>query len=137
MIRENTLEQVRERVDIVYRSDSRRVLAILIRLLGDFDLAEDALHDAFTAALEQWPREGVPVNPRAWLVSAGRFKAIDALLVQGDLADYHLAHSARADLCRRLGRTEEARTSYHQALRLARQEPEQRFLRRRLCCLPD
>jgi RNA polymerase sigma-70 factor (ECF subfamily) len=79
MILENTLELVRERVDIVYRSDSRRVLATLIRLLGDFDLAEDALHDAFTAALEQWPREGVPANPRAWLVSAGRFKAIDVI----------------------------------------------------------
>jgi RNA polymerase sigma-70 factor (ECF subfamily) len=79
MIHEYTLEQVRERVDIVYRSDSRRVLATLIRLLGDFDLAEDALHDAFTAALEQWPREGVPDNPRSWLVSTGRFKAIDAL----------------------------------------------------------
>jgi RNA polymerase sigma-70 factor (ECF subfamily) len=79
MIRENTLEQVRERVDSVYRSESRRVLATLIRLLGDFDLAEDALQDAFTAALEQWPREGFPVNPRAWLVSAGRFKAIDVI----------------------------------------------------------
>jgi len=66
-------------VDAVYRSDSRRVLATLIRLLGDFDLAEEALHDAFTAALERWPREGVPANPRAWLVSAGRFKAIDAI----------------------------------------------------------
>ena len=79
MICENTFEQVRERVDEVYRSDSRRILATLIRLLGDFDLAEDALHDAFAAALEQWPREGMPVNPRAWLVSTGRFKAIDAL----------------------------------------------------------
>ena len=59
-------------------SESRRVLATLIRLLGDFDLAEEALHDAFAAALEQWPRDGVPANPRAWLVSAGRFKAIDA-----------------------------------------------------------
>src|SRR5207249_2241333 len=66
-------------VDAVYRSDSRRVLATLIRLLGDFDLAEEALHDAFTAAIERWPREGVPANPRAWLVSAGRFKAIDAM----------------------------------------------------------
>ena len=66
-------------VDAVYRSDSRRVLATLIRLLGDFDLAEEALHDAFTAALERWTREGVPANPRAWLVSAGRFKAIDAI----------------------------------------------------------
>ena len=66
-------------VDAVYRTDSRRVLATLIRLLGDFDLAEEALHDAFAAALERWPREGVPANPRAWLVSAGRFRAIDAL----------------------------------------------------------
>ena len=67
------------RVEAVYRSESRRVLATLIRLLGDFDRAEEALHDAFTAALQQWPRDGVPDNPRAWLVSAGRFKAIDAL----------------------------------------------------------
>jgi RNA polymerase sigma-70 factor, ECF subfamily len=72
-------DPVRERVDAVYRSDSRRVLATLIRLLGDFDLAEDALQDAFAAAVEQWPRDGVPANPRAWLVSAGRFKAIDAI----------------------------------------------------------
>ncbi|HTT09357.1 MAG TPA: RNA polymerase sigma factor [Burkholderiaceae bacterium] len=66
-------------VDAVYRSDSRRVFATLVRLLGDFDVAEEALHDAFRAALEQWPREGVPGNPRAWLVSTGRFKAIDAI----------------------------------------------------------
>ncbi len=66
-------------VESVYRADSRRVLATLIRLLGDFDLAEEALHDAFTAAVERWPRDGVPANPRAWLVSTGRFKAIDAL----------------------------------------------------------
>ena len=66
-----------ERVDAIYRSESRRVLATLIRLLGDFDLAEEALHDAFVAALEQWSEAGVPANPRAWLVSAGRFKAID------------------------------------------------------------
>jgi len=69
----------REAVDTVYRAESRRVLATLIRLLGDFDLAEEALHDAFAAALEQWPQGGVPGNPRAWLVSAGRFKAIDAM----------------------------------------------------------
>jgi RNA polymerase sigma-70 factor (ECF subfamily) len=68
---------VRERVDEIYRSDSRRVLATLIRLLGDFDLAEEALHDAFMTALERWPNEGMPGNPRAWLVSTGRFKAID------------------------------------------------------------
>ncbi len=66
-------------IDAVYRTESRRVLATLIRLLGDFDLAEEALHDAFAAAVEQWARDGVPQNPRAWLVSAGRFKAIDAI----------------------------------------------------------
>jgi RNA polymerase sigma-70 factor (ECF subfamily) len=66
-------------VEAVYRAESRRVFATLIRLLGDFDLAEEALHEAFRAALEQWPREGVPENPRAWLVSAGRFKAIDGI----------------------------------------------------------
>jgi RNA polymerase sigma-70 factor (ECF subfamily) len=70
---------LRERVEAIYRAESRRVFATLIRLLGDFDRAEEALHDAFKAALEQWPRDGVPANPRAWLVSAGRFKAIDAI----------------------------------------------------------
>jgi RNA polymerase sigma-70 factor (ECF subfamily) len=68
-----------EKVGAVYRAESRRVFATLVRLLGDFDLAEEALHEAFRAALEQWPRDGVPDNPRAWLVSAGRFKAIDAI----------------------------------------------------------
>jgi RNA polymerase sigma-70 factor (ECF subfamily) len=72
-------DDVRQRVDAIYRSDSRRVLATLIRLLGDFDLAEEALQDAFAAAIESWARDGVPANPRAWLVSAGRFKAIDRL----------------------------------------------------------
>ena len=71
--------QVRARVDELYRSDSRRILATLIRLLGDFDLAEEALHDAFRAAIEQWPSKGIPDQPRAWLVSAGRFSAIDTL----------------------------------------------------------
>jgi RNA polymerase sigma-70 factor (ECF subfamily) len=66
-------------VDAVYRADSRRVLATLIRLLGDFDRAEEAMHDAFAAALEQWPRDGLPDNSRAWLVSTGRFKAIDGM----------------------------------------------------------
>src|SRR5437867_8685351 len=72
------IEEIRETVNAVYLAESRRVLATLIRLLGDFDAAEEALHDAFRAALEQWPTEGVPANPRAWLVSAGRFKAIDS-----------------------------------------------------------
>jgi RNA polymerase sigma-70 factor (ECF subfamily) len=70
---------VHETVNAVYLSESRRVLATLIRLLGDFDRAEEAMHEAFRAALEQWPRDGVPANPRAWLVSAGRFKAIDGM----------------------------------------------------------
>src|SRR4029077_12053143 len=73
------LERARAATDAIYRDESRRVFATLVRLLGDFDLAEEALHDAFRAALEQWPRDGVPDNPRAWLVSAGRFKAIDGI----------------------------------------------------------
>jgi RNA polymerase sigma-70 factor (ECF subfamily) len=76
---EGTADRARQAVDVVYRSDSRRVLATLIRLLGDFDRAEEAMHEAFAAAVEQWEREGVPANPRAWLVSTARFKAIDAL----------------------------------------------------------
>jgi RNA polymerase sigma-70 factor (ECF subfamily) len=76
---ESTVDDARESVEAVYRSESRRVLATLIRLLGGFDLAEEALHEAFAAAIEQWPREGTPANPRAWLVSTGRFKAIDAM----------------------------------------------------------
>jgi RNA polymerase sigma-70 factor, ECF subfamily len=71
--------RVLEQMDALYRSDSRRVLATLIRLLGSFDAAEEALQDAFTAALDSWPRDGVPQNPRAWLISTGRFKAIDRL----------------------------------------------------------
>ena len=80
---EEFTEQIREKVDTLYQAESRRVLATLIRLLGDFDLAEEALHDAFRAALEQWPRDGLPANPRAWLVSAGRFKAIDGIRRRG------------------------------------------------------
>jgi len=76
---DNAAAEIPKLVEAIYRSESRRVLATLIRLLGDFDLAEEALHDAFRAALEQWPRDGVPTKPRAWLVSTGRFKAIDAI----------------------------------------------------------
>ena len=76
---EDTTKEVREVVDSVYRSESRQVLATLIRLLGDFEAAEEALHDAFAVAVEQWARDGVPANPRAWLVSTGRFKAIDGM----------------------------------------------------------
>src|SRR5688500_5738158 len=87
---------MREMIDSIYRTESRRVLATLIRLLGDFDLAEEALHDAFTAAVERWPAEGVPASPRAWLVSAGRFKAIDRLRRSARL------DAARIELKRRL-----------------------------------
>jgi RNA polymerase sigma-70 factor (ECF subfamily) len=72
-------DSIPARIDALYRSESRRVYATLVRLLHDFDLAEEALHDAFRLALEQWPRDGMPANPRAWLVSTGRFKAIDGL----------------------------------------------------------
>src|ERR1700760_2325856 len=76
---ESVVSPVQAKVDEVYRTESRRVFATLVRLLGDFDLAEEAVHDAFAAALKQWPTDGVPENPRAWLVSAGRFKAIDGM----------------------------------------------------------
>lgn len=76
---DDAITQARAKVDEVYRAESRRVLATLIRLLKDFDLAEEALHEAFAAAMEQWARDGIPANPRAWLVSTGRFKAIDGM----------------------------------------------------------
>jgi RNA polymerase sigma-70 factor (ECF subfamily) len=76
---EDTTKRVRELVDAVYRAESRQILATLIRLLGDFNAAEEALHDAFAVAVEQWARHGVPANPRAWLISTGRFKAIDGM----------------------------------------------------------
>jgi RNA polymerase sigma-70 factor (ECF subfamily) len=78
-VSEDSAGRARATAEAVYRAESRRVFATLVRLLGDFDLAEEALHDAFRAALEQWPRDGVPDNPRAWLVSTGRFKAIDGI----------------------------------------------------------
>jgi RNA polymerase sigma-70 factor, ECF subfamily len=76
---ESTTKQVKELVDNLYRTESRRVFATLVRLLGDFDLAEEAMHEAFAVAVEQWPRDGMPANPRAWLVSVGRFRAIDTI----------------------------------------------------------
>src|ERR671911_393533 len=81
-------------VEAIYRTESRRVLATLIRLLGGFDLAEEAFHDAFTAAVEQWARDGVPANPRAWLVSTGRFKAIDRIRRR---ARFHVSFEEIAD----------------------------------------
>ena len=76
---EANVKVISEKLAAIYSSDSRRILATLIRLVGDFDIAEDALHEGFKAALEKWPTEGVPANPIAWLISAGRFKAIDSL----------------------------------------------------------
>jgi RNA polymerase sigma-70 factor (ECF subfamily) len=95
-------DRAREAVDAVYRSESRRVLATLIRLLGDFDLAEEGLHEAFAAAVEQWPREGTPGNPRAWLVSTGRFKAIDAMRRRArfDASQAELAERLEAETVR-------------------------------------
>ena len=78
-MKHQTTAPLHEAVDAIYRTESRRVFATLVRLLGDFDTAEEALHDAFRAALEQWPRDGIPANPRAWLVSAGRFKFTEAV----------------------------------------------------------
>lgn len=76
---DNAAQKARVKVDEVYRAESRQVLATLIRLLGDFDIAEEALQEACAVAMEQWPRDGIPTNPRAWLVSTGRFKAIDGM----------------------------------------------------------
>jgi RNA polymerase sigma-70 factor, ECF subfamily len=99
---EPTADDAREAVDAIYRSESRRVLATLIRLLGGFDLAEEALHEAFAAAVEQWPREGTPANPRAWLVSTGRFKAIDAMRRRArfDASEAELAERLEAESTR-------------------------------------
>src|SRR4249919_3521879 len=99
---EPTADRVREAVDAVYRYESRRVLATLIRLLGGFDLAEEALHEAFAAAVEQWPRTGTPANPRAWLVSTGRFKAIDAMRRRArfDASEAELAERLEAETTR-------------------------------------
>jgi RNA polymerase sigma-70 factor (ECF subfamily) len=79
------MDAIRRQLDAIYHEECGRILATLIRLLGDFDLAEDAMHDAFSAALVAWPREGVPASPRAWLISTGRFKAIDALRLRSRL----------------------------------------------------
>ena len=99
---EPTVDRARAAVDAVYRSESRRVLATLIRLLGGFDLAEEALHEAFAAAVEQWPREGTPAHPRAWLVSTGRFKAIDAMRRRArfDASQAELAERLEAETIR-------------------------------------
>ena len=88
---------IRDRLNDLYHSDSRRVFASLVRLLKDFDLADDAMHEAFAAALEIWQRDGVPENPRAWLISTGKFKAIDALRRQGRLKTLQPEIASRVD----------------------------------------
>ncbi|MFA6469308.1 MAG: RNA polymerase sigma factor [Bacteroidota bacterium] len=98
-----TTNDIRKTLDTVYTTESRRILATLIRLLGDFDVAEDAMHDAFAAAAEKWSVEGVPENPRAWLVSTGRFKAIDALRRQSRfIPDQQESDSSRERLSEQL-----------------------------------
>ena len=88
---------IRDQIDTLYRSESRRVFASLVRLLRDFDLADDAMHEAYAAAVEIWQRDGVPANPRAWLISTGRFKAINALRRQGRLKDIQPEIASRVD----------------------------------------
>src|ERR1051325_3855122 len=97
---ERSTEQIREYLDSLYRVDSGRILATLIRLLGDFDLAEEAMHEAFAAALSSWPKSGVPVNPRPWLISTARFKAIDTLRQRArfDASQNELARYLEAQL---------------------------------------
>ncbi|PYN42570.1 MAG: RNA polymerase subunit sigma-24 [Candidatus Rokuibacteriota bacterium] len=99
---ESAVDAARESIDAVYRAESRRVLATLIRLLGGFDRAEEALHEAFAAAIERWPREGMPANPRAWLISTGRFKAIDAMRRRArfDASQAELAERLEAETTR-------------------------------------
>jgi predicted RNA polymerase sigma factor len=132
-------EQFSRTIETLYRSESGRVLATLVRLLGDLDLAEEAMHEAFAVALESWPIQPSPVVQLNRAVAIAMrdgpetgLKDIDAVLEHGDLANYYLAHSARAELCRRLGRTAEARASYEKALALTQQEPERQFLQERI-----
>lgn len=98
---DDSATRVRQRVDQLYRSESRAVFATLVRLLGDFDLAEEALHEAFAAAIEKWPRGGIPANPKGWLVSAGRFRAIDAVRRRArfDASLAELALRAKPERC--------------------------------------
>jgi len=116
---------VRDRVEAIYRDESRRVFATLVRLVRDFDLAEEALHEAFAAAVERWEHDGVPDNPRAWLVSTGRFKAIDALRRRGQFAGLQPA------LAGRLAEVAEANAS-----RATEEIPDDRLRLIFTCCHP-
>lgn len=121
-------DNISDRVAELYRTESRRVLATLIRVLGDFDLAEEAMHDAFTSAVEQWGRDGVPRNPRAWLVSAGRFKAIDALRRRAKF------DASLADLAERLDADRRADTERRQAAEDSVEDDQLRLIF--TCCHP-
>ncbi len=137
----------------LFRDESGRILASLIRLVGDFDRAEEAMQEAFAIAAERWPASGVPPNPGGWLVTTARNRAIDRIRREHTLADkihllppaaalravdglhldgYLYFHSTRGELLRRLGRDAEARAAYRRALELATSTPERRFLTRRL-----
>lgn len=113
MAHEDAAQRVRLEIEHLYRTESRRVLATLIRLLGDFDLAEEALHDAFHAAIERWPTAGVPANPRAWLISTGRFRSIDRLRRRArfDASQQHLVDRLEADLAASAEETDAARST--------------------------
>ena len=123
-----------DQIGLLFRNESGRVLATLIRLLGDFELAEDAMQDAFAAALVQWPSEGIPANPRAWLVHVGRHKAIDRL--RRHMRFLAKREQIEAELIseQRIGEwiPEELAEAYQQALQSAELEPERRFLAARL-----
>lgn len=123
-------------IDAVYRREAGRVLATLIRLLGDFDTAEEARQEAFAAAIEQWPQHGVPENPLAWLISTGRNKAIDGMrrnkLFRTKIAERELASAEAGRFLRQLGRLRESGEAYRAALRTATLEPERRFLQARI-----
>src|SRR5258705_4073611 len=110
---EPSTEQIRELLDSLYRLDSRRILATLINLLGEFDLAEEAMHEAFAAALSLWPRSGVPGNPRPWLISTARFKAIDTLRRRArfDASQDELARYLEAQLSSAERSNDEARSN--------------------------
>lgn len=136
---EDASNRAREAVDAIYRTESRQVPATLIRLLGDFDAAEEALHEAFVVAVEQWSRDGVPANPRAWLVSTGRFKTIDGMR-RRDRYDASLdelakqLESATTSIIKRTLRQlreEPELDSAEQGLRAPESKPERQDVRRR------
>jgi len=116
-------------LDGVFREHWARVLATLVGILGDIELAEDAAQEAFAIAAERWPRDGEPDNPVGWLISTARNRAIDTFADDGlELDHYRYFHSARAELLRRAGRDDEARHAYRRALELAQTDAERRSL---------